>query len=185
MIPTLNQARALWEKYNLPERKRRHVTLVANVAKLFATKLKAQSAKRKVNTKLLVAGALLHDIDKNATKRPGERHPDAGVRILREEGMEDVAALVKTHPLHAILDPTIAPKTWEEKLLFLADKMVKDTVIGVDERFRLWNEEHLPAEEQKTLDAAYPKVKDLEQELLDLIGIDAKRILEELKGGGV
>lgn len=170
MIPTEEQAKKLWDKYGLPERKRRHVTLVAHVAKLLATRLKAQSSKRKVNTMLLVAGALLHDIDKNAVKRPGERHPDAAVRILREEGMGEVADLVKMHPLHAILDTAIAPKTWEEKLLYLADKMVKDEVIGVDGRFALWNDERLPAEEQKILDAAYPKVKELEKEVLGMIG---------------
>lgn len=182
MIPTEDQAKKLWDKYALPERKRRHAGLVAKVATNLATKLKAQSAKRKINEKLLIAAALLHDIDKNIPSLPGERHPDAAVRILREEGMGEVAELVKTHPLHAILDPAIAPKSWEEKILYLADKMVKDEVIGVDARFALWNDEHLPAEEQKILDAAYPKVKELEKEVFDLIGSDMKRILEELKG---
>ena len=175
MIPTEDQVKQLWEKYGLPERKRRHVGIVAKVAKYMATKLN-------INEKLLIAAALLHDIDKNAPKLPGEQHPDAGVRILREEGMGEVADLVKTHPLHAILDPAIAPKTIEEKLLFLADKMVKHEVIGVDARFALWRDEHLPTAEQEVLDAAYPKVKELEKEVLDLIGWEPKRILEETKG---
>ena len=175
MIPTEDHAKKLWDKYNLPEGKRRHVELVAKVAKYLAANLK-------INEKLLIAGALLHDIDKNILKLPGEKHPDAAVRILREEGMGEVADLVKTHSVHAIADPTIAPKTWEEKLLFLADKMVKQDVIGVDARFRLWNDEHLPKDQQIILDAAYPKVKKLEKEVFDLIGVDPKRILEELKG---
>ncbi|MBI4066383.1 HDIG domain-containing protein, partial [Candidatus Gottesmanbacteria bacterium] len=94
MIPAEDQVMQLWDKYDLPEGKRRHVKLVANVARLLATKLK-------INEPLLTAGALLHDIDKNVPKLPGERHPDAGVRILQEEGMGEVASLVKTHPLHA------------------------------------------------------------------------------------
>jgi len=175
MIPTEDQCKELWQKYSLPEYKRRHVKLVAKVAKFLATKLKT-------NEKLLIAGALLHDIDKNAPKFPGEKHPDAAVRILREEGMGEVADLVKTHSVHAILDPAIAPKTWEEKLLFFADKMVKYEIIGVDARFALWNDEHLPKDQQAILDAAYPKVKELEKEVSDLIGVDPKRILEELKG---
>ncbi|MBI5619911.1 hypothetical protein HY950_03045, partial [Candidatus Gottesmanbacteria bacterium] len=84
------------------------------------------------------------------------------------EGMEEVAALVKAHPLHAILDPLTAPKTWEEKILFLADKMVKYKIIGVDGRFALWNAEHLPAGQQAILDASYPKVKELEKEIAKL-----------------
>lgn len=163
MIPSESQAKALWDKYELPEPKRRHVMLVAKVAEILADKIN-----KPINKPLLIAGALLHDIDKAAHIHPGERHPDAAVRILREEGMPEVAALVKTHPLHAILDPSIAPKTWEEKLLYLADKMVKYEIITVDERFKLWNEEHLPPTEQDILDRAYPKVKGLEEEILHL-----------------
>ena len=189
MIPTEEQCQKLWDKYQLPENKRVHVGLVAKVAKFLARKCQMLNppagragAKCKINTELLMAGALLHDIDKNAPKFPGEKHPDAAVRILREEGMGEAADLVKTHPLHAILDPAIAPKTIEEKLLFLADKMVKYEVIGVTARFALWNDEHLPDTQQVILDAAYPKVKKLEKEALDLIGTDQKRILEEMKG---
>ena len=186
MIPTEEQAKLLWEKYGLPDKKREHVALVARVALYLARRVKSKtskaSQKSKINEQLLLAGALLHDIDKNVKKLPGEKHPDAGVRILREEGMGEVAALVKTHPLHAILDPAIAPKTIEQKLLFLSDKMVKQEVIGVDARFKLWNDEHLPNDQQNILDAAYPKVRELEKEVFDLIARDPKRILEELKG---
>ena len=181
MIPTEDQVKQLWEKYGLPERKRRHVALVARVAGFLAQQID-KATKQQINKPLLQAGALLHDIDKNIPRLPGEQHPDAGVRILRKEGMGEVADLVKTHPLHAILDPAIAPKTIEEKLLFLADKMVKHEVIGVDARFALWRDEHLPTAEQEVLDAAYPKVKELEKEVLDLIGWEPKRILEETKG---
>ena len=107
MIPTEEQAKALWEKYRLPRQKRIHVSRVAHVAMFFTTKFQ-------VNAKLLLAAALLHDIDKAVPRLPGERHPDTAVRILREEGMGEVADVVLTHPLHAILDQAIMPKTWEQ-----------------------------------------------------------------------
>lgn len=156
----------------MPEKKRRHVTLVARVAEFFAKKIP-------VNTQLLVAAALLHDIDKAAPKPLGELHPDTAVRILREEGMGEVADVIMTHPLHAILDPAISPKTWEQKLLYLADKMVKYDIVGVDRRFALWNEEHLPPKEQEILDASYPKVKKLEQEVFKLAQISLDDILKK------
>lgn len=171
MIPTEEQVKALWEKYRLPEQKRIHVMKVAEVAMRFAKKIK-------VNKKLLLAAALLHDIDKAAPPKGGERHPDTAVRILRQEGMEEVADLIRTHPLHAILDPSISPKTWEQKLLYLADKMVKYDIVGVDKRFSLWNDEHLPAQEQAILDASYPKVKKLEQEVFKLARISPDDILK-------
>lgn len=177
MIPTEEQAKALWEKYQLPETKRKHVELVARVAHWLAQQIN-QLTNLPINQLLLRTGALLHDIDKNARKLPGERHPDAAVRILREEGMEEVAALVATHPLHAILDPAIAPDSWEEKTLYLADKMVKYDIISVDERFRLWNEEKWPPEARAVLSKAYPKVKELERELLGFIGMTPAQVAQ-------
>jgi hypothetical protein len=79
------------------------------------------------------------------------------------------------------LDERIKPTTWEEKLLFLADKMTKYEVITVDERFRLWNEEHLPLKEQQILDAAYPKVKLLEQEVLNLTHLTSEEVIKIVK----
>ena len=194
MIPNEEQARALWDKYQLPEGKRRHVELVARVA-LFLAQHIDKVTKRHINQSLLQAAALLHDIDKNILMLSRETHPDAAVRILNEEGMGEVAALVATHPLHAILagsdlrelqgqtpvDPAICPKTWEEKLLFLADKMVKDDVIGVDARFALWNEEHQTTEEQAILDAAYPKVKELEKEILAFVDTTSEDVARVVK----
>ena len=170
MIPTEDQIKVLWDKYELSEQKRVHVKLVARVAMYFASKIH-------VDKKLLFAAALLHDIDKNIPKLPGERHPDTGVRILREEDMDEVADLVKTHPLHSILEPHISPKTMEEKILYLSDKMVKFDMVGVDGRFALWRAENMPIEAVSILDKTYPKVKELEQEIFSI----AHTTLEEIQ----
>ncbi len=180
MIPNEAGAKALWDKYNLPDQKRLHVTLVAKVAMFLAEQMN-KATKSQINIELLKAAALLHDIDKNVPKLPGEQHPDAAVRVLREEGMDEVANIVKTHPLHAIFDPAIAPATWEEKLLFLADKMVKHEVVGVDRRFALWNAEQLPQKAQDILDRARPKVKELEREISNNIGTPIRELAHQIK----
>jgi len=165
MIPTEEQAKMLWDKYQLPQKKRTHTMLVAKQAVFFAKKIP------NVNIPLLRAAALLHDIDKAVAKKPGEQHPDTAVRILKEEGMPEVASVVATHSLHAILDSRIAPKTWEEKLLYLSDKMVKYEIITVDKRFALWRAEALPIEAIAILDKTYPKVKELEKEVAKLVQV--------------
>lgn len=175
MIPTLDQAKALWDKYELPEKKRIHVTLVAKLAAAFADQLTIN--KLTVQKDLLVAAALLHDIDKAIPKAEGETHPDTAVRVLREEGMGEVADIVATHSLHAILDPAIAPNTWEQRLLYLADKMVKQEIVGVDGRFDLWRAEDLPAGARVALEKTYPLVKKLEREVCDLIGVSIDDIV--------
>lgn len=173
MIPTGKKIKLLWDKYDLPENKRIHVTLVAKVADYLATRMN-EVAKQRINFSILHAAALLHDIDKNILKLPGEKHPDAGVRILKDEGCVDLLPLVISHPLHAILDSTISPKTWEEKILYLADKMVKYEIITVDKRFDLWRAEELPEEGRALLEKAYPYVKQLETEILGMINVKAE-----------
>jgi len=176
MIPDRNIINHLWDIYNLPESKRLHVTLVARVALFLAGQLMKQQITT-VDVRLLEAAALLHDIDKNAPKLPGERHPDACIRILKERGYYEVARVVSTHPLHAICDTSIAPHTWEEKLLFLADKMVKFEIGTVDSRFALWRAEtDMPEEGRNMLEKTYPMVKKLEQEILSLCTITAANV---------
>ena len=171
MIPDEGQAKVLWEKYHVPAQKRVHLALVARVAMILAQTIP-------VNKKLLLDGALLHDIDKAV----GGKHPERAVVILEEEGMNEVAEIVKTHSLHSILDPVSSPKTWEQKLLYLSDKMVKYDIVGVDKRFALWNAEHLPQKDQKMLDACYPKVKQLEQEVFKLAHLSLDDILKKKEG---
>ena len=161
----------------MPAVKRVHVTLVARVAAFLAKRM-IQSTQEPINMDVLRAAALLHDIDKAIPRLPGEQHPDTGVRILREEGMVEVADIVATHPLQSILDEKTAPKTWEEKLLYLSDKMVKYDIVGVDKRFALWNDEHLPADEQALLDASYPKVKALEQEVFNSLHLSLDDVVK-------
>ncbi len=171
MIDIPQQVIDLWDKHHLSEYKRNHCRIVAELAVWFANLLIRKHTEYHIDISLLMTAALLHDVDKNDPELKGERHPNAGVRLLREAGMPEVATLVRSHPLHAILDPALAPATMEEKLLYLADKMVKRSIITVDERFALWRKESLPTEALAELDAAYPKVKLLEAEICSLLGI--------------
>lgn len=170
MIPTRAQAIQLWDKYSLPESKKIHVQLVERVALFFARRV-AEVTGESINIPLLSASALLHDIDKSIPKAKDEHHPDTGVRVLRDEGFSEVSDVIKTHSLSSILDQNLSPKSWEEKLLYLADKMVKYEILDVDRRFDLWRAENLPAEAISELTRAYPKVKKLEQDVCSLIGV--------------
>lgn len=189
MIPTSDQAKKLWDIYNLPERKRIHVQLVCDVALFLSTKLMVSNSHVVINTPLLEVGALLHDIDKAIPRLPGEFHPQTGVRVLKEQGYDEVAELIKYHSVQYIEDSETAPKTLEEKLLFLADKMVKQEVITVDKRFDLWfAEDDLPESQKEMLRRVYPKVKLLEKEIFDTIGIkpqDVGQLLSNVKKEGV
>lgn len=170
MIPTHQQCLKLFDVYQLPSLKRIHVEAVAKLAIYIAQAIQTKNPTITINVELLEAAALLHDIDKNIPRKSGEQHPQTAVRVLTELGFVEVAKVVAHHSVHFILDERTAPKTWEEKILFLADKMTKYEVIGVEHRFKLWYKENLPKEVMMQLETALPKVKQLEDELLGLAG---------------
>lgn len=175
MIPNQQHIQQLWDTHHLPPEKRVHSLKVAQLAIWLAHEYMRAHPQTPINISLLEVAALLHDIDKKAIKKEGERHPDAGVRILMETGMQEVADIVRTHPLHSILDQNIAPRSLEERLLYLSDKMVKYEIITVDERFHLWRSEDLSPQARMILEAAYPKVKALEKEIFTIIKKEPKQ----------
>ncbi len=177
MIPTRAQCLLLFDKYNLPSQKRIHVEAVTRLALFFAQKLKQKNIA--INLKLIEAAALLHDIDKNIPILSGERHPDTAVRVLNELDYSEVASVVAHHSLQQILKAQTAPQTWEEKILYLADKMTKYEVIGIEHRFKLWYGENLPPHAVAELDAALPQVKALEQAVYKAAGISAEVVARE------
>jgi HD superfamily phosphodiesterase len=179
MIPTQEEVKKLWDTYHLPSQKQLHSQLVCDLAKYFAEELEKKGIQIRID--LLLSAALIHDIDKNLPQKVGEQHPLAGVRLLYKLGMPEMAHIVSTHPLHAILDEKICPKTWEEKILFLSDKMVKYDIISVDERFQLWREEPLSEKERFVLEEAYPQVKQLEEEILSLLGKTSNEVIDFCK----
>lgn len=179
MIPNEQEIYAIWDTYALPLYKRIHCKKVADVAMMIAQHINAKGNYR-VNEPLLFAAALLHDIDKHIEKIAQERHPDAAVRVLRKNGMNEVAEVIRTHPLHMIVDEKTAPKTIEQQLLFLADKMTKSTCIGVDERFALWKKEDIDELSQRILKDSYPKVISLRDSILADAGITEKELIKLL-----
>lgn len=172
MIPNEKTCYKIWDQYHLPMDKRRHVQLVKDVAVYLSEQLVHRDKTININAELLIAGCLLHDIDKVIPRLRGEVHPETGVRVLLLEGYQEIAELIRFHSVQYIEFPETAPKTWEQKLLFLSDKMVKQEIITVDQRFALWlAEKAIPDEQKQMLQRVYPRVKELEAEIFGLVGI--------------
>ncbi|MFA4960115.1 MAG: HD domain-containing protein [Candidatus Pacearchaeota archaeon] len=89
--------------------------------------------------KMRIAG-LLHDIGKNGID-PDFFHAETGWKILSDEGLNEMAKIVRTHTIAKESAESegregFEPITLEEKLLTYADSHVKhDKVVTFDERF--------------------------------------------------
>ncbi len=175
MIPTPTQCFSLWDTYHLSDDKRTHIRAVWEVVLVMEEAAGKQHID--VDCALLDGATLLHDIDKNVPKLEGEEHPDACIRIMKHHGYDELIPLIRSHPLHAILDPVLAPKTIEETMLYVADKMTKYRPIGLEERFALWKKEQMTQIQQEMLNRSYEPAKRLASGLWYTIAVSESEVM--------
>lgn len=123
-VPTAAECEALLAMQNVPEPVLRHMRAVADVAGSIADALIA--AGLAIDSELIQAGALLHDLAKGRPK-----HAEAGAAILRDLGMPAVAAIVAVH-----MEMHCSGVVDERAIVYLADKLVSgDRLVTLHERF--------------------------------------------------
>ncbi len=159
-IPTKDQCIELLKGNKTPHNIIEHCEAVSKFAVAIARKIEAK--KIPVNKDLVQASALLHDIEKLK-----KNHVKAGHDLLVQKGFPDVARVVKKHGLENFDDASFHPKAIEEKIVFYADKRVKDTsIVSLEQRFSYIREKYsVPHIEQEFEYAVH-----IEQELQEMAG---------------
>lgn len=102
-----------------------HVQMVAGISYLLACWLRA--AGQTVNPVLAHRGGLLHDLARISARHiaPNVDHGEVAASLLREYGQPELAEIAHRHVLDRLFDPALAPRTWEEKIVHFADKLVE------------------------------------------------------------
>jgi len=138
LIPDVDRCLELMETFSMWENIRCHSFMVARVADLLQRQLNTVGRAATVPPrKLVIAGALLHDIAKSKCLDEGCRHADVGAVICEELGYTDIARIVSNH----VVLSDFGPDRYQRgefnavELVFYADKRVKhDQVVSLDER---------------------------------------------------
>jgi|SRR3989338_482627 len=129
-IPSKPECLAILAKNKTPSNVIEHCKTVCKVAEEIAGNLIKKGIK--VDKKLVTAAALLHDV-----VREKEDHVSEGAKLIRELGFPEVAEVISKHSLHKIEDPEKQPHTYEEKIVFYADKRAKGSkIVSLEERFK-------------------------------------------------
>lgn len=142
----------LYRKYKTPKHVQNHMKLVAEVAVFLAKKIK--NTDRNINIKFIKYLALLHDflkmlvfkdehlndptIWKQLRKKYSNTHDtEVASLVLRKIKEQKLAESIKTQQFDAVISKKHPLKTWEEKIVYYADKRVAHTkVVSLKERFR-------------------------------------------------
>lgn len=129
-IPSREECLEILNKNKTPSNVIEHCKAVCRVAEEISDKLINKGIN--VNKKLVLAAALLHDVE-----RLKDNHVAEGAKLLKSLGLPEVAEVVKKHSLYKLDNEEIQPKTVEEKIIFYADKRVQgNKIVSLEERFQ-------------------------------------------------
>ena len=128
-IPKKKECLSILNKNKTPSKIIEHSKTVCKLAEDTAEKLIKRGID--INKELVIASALLHDVE-----RAKESHVTEGVKLLKSMGFPAVAGVIKKHSLYKLQQKNKQPKTWEEKIVFYADKRVMgNNIVSLKKRF--------------------------------------------------
>ncbi len=171
----------LWlQQNNAPAHLLAHVQMVAAIAYQLAVWLRAAGIS--VNPILAHRGGLLHDIAK-AHNSEGVDHGESGGALLRAKGEPILADIADHHMLFTLLDEKRRPLTWEEKLVYYADKLVeKNEVVPIEQRLAGLQERY-QIDSEILFSELTPRIKELEGEICTNVGSTPQSLLERIFEG--
>ncbi len=110
-----------------------HVRLVATIAEHLAQRLK--DVGEDVNPILAHRGGLLHDLAKVSAKNVARSHELMAGELLDAQGQPELAEIARRHAMWAPLTEGQRPETWEQKVVYYADRIAQhDRLVGIDAR---------------------------------------------------
>ncbi len=195
----------LIEQYRVPVHVRKHMKKVAAVALLLGQRI-VQSGKE-VDLTVLRQAALLHDVMKlcdfekldiehfeqnitaddihfwTAMQKSCSHigHVEAAYNMLMEIGEEKLAVIVRKHRFDGLIDERDKPVTWEEKILYYADKRVlHDSIVSISNRLADGRERYFPDGNLPENDHLVEKaIYKLEKEICTAAGTKPEDITEK------
>lgn len=173
---------SLLERYAIPEGIVRHSVKVAEVSRFVGERLVRRG--ERVDLATLSMGALLHDIGKSTlyVRQSARNHAEASAEIVAREGLSETARIVVRHILDSILSREDSPRTWEEKVVFYADKVVTGRLVSLDERFA--DLQRRRPDIKDLLDASFAPTKALESQILRAAGITWPELVHHVGSTG-
>ncbi len=178
-LPDIPACLELLSRYQAPVNLVQHSEAVAGAAYHLAACLRSRGYH--VDPLIVHRGGLLHDLDKLASRDAGKAHGEMTAEVLSSMGWPELGEIARRHLMDHLEREGEAPPTWEQKLVFYADKLVEGSRL-VPVQYRLMAlRERYPAFAVK-ISTAEPRVLELEHEICSALGKTPVEVLEELQG---
>ena len=157
-----------------------HVDMVAALAYQMAVWLR--QAGEDVDPVLAHRGGLLHDLAKITARPLKADHGQLAAKILAERGQQELGQIALRHMLFNLLDKANSPRSWEEKLVYFADKLVESgQIVNFHERLAALRVRYKIATPEEEMNALVAALGALESEICRPLSWTPLELLEQLK----
>src|SRR3989338_9240105 len=162
---TKPEIKKIYREFCVPRHIIKHMEMVAYVCRILADKLIKKG--KKIDKKVLVEAALLHDVLKISHEKYGKLgHEKEAEKVLKESGKVLLGKIVGKHGFSSINKL----KTWEEKILYYADKRVHDKkIVSLKKRFEEGDKRYGKKTDKRSA-GIKKKIFTLEKELESILG---------------
>jgi len=177
-LPDISMCQSWMAEFGLPIALQIHMQMVATIAYVIAVWLR--NAGETIDPILVHRSGLLHDLAKMKTlgNEPSSSlgHAELGARILEDRGYPRIGQVIRTHALHCLSDL----ETWEQKLVFYADKLVEgNRVVPLKERIKALQQRY-PGEAER-IGSLKSGLYELQDDLLKRVGMEEEHFLTRIK----
>ena len=157
-----------------------HVDMVAALSYQIAVWLR--QAGEEVDPVLAHRGGLLHDLAKITARPLKVDHGILAAKMLAERGQLELGQIAQRHMLFNLLDEANRPCSWEEKLVYFADKLVESgQIVHFHERLAALRERYRIATPKEEINALIAALTELESEICQPLLWTPAELLEQLK----
>ena len=178
MTKLSTKAEAFFKRYRYPEWLETHSRLVGGIAEALVAARRGSAAK--IDAEAVVLAAYLHDIGRSPLLAGDSRdHNILSGLVLAAEGLEPCVELARRHAIYTVLDPALAPRTAEEKLVYVADRRGGQTIEPLEERAR--DTARRNPKYTAEIDRAIPLAKALERDVFADVSFGPDELAEKVR----
>lgn len=157
-----------------------HVHMVAALAYQMGVWLR--QAGEGVNPVLAHRGGLLHDLAKIPAKVQGVDHGRLAAEMLTDRGQPELAEIADRHVLFNLIREDRCPRTWEEKLVYFADKLVeRGQIVNFQQRLAAMQERYKKPTSETEMNKLVIALSELEAEICRPLGWSPEQLLSKLR----
>jgi hypothetical protein len=129
------KADAFFWRYRYPDWLEKHSRVVGAIAEALVAA--RRPAAPPIDAEAVVMAAYLHDIGRSPLLAGDPRdHNILSGLVLAAEGLGSCVEIARRHAIYTVLEPELAPRTNEEKLVYVADRRGGQAVEPLETRAR-------------------------------------------------